>query len=253
MAEEKHIRILEWPKEKAKLEHYFQVDKPCPVSIIFEENPAHVHLKTDPDRPLDVNMDMNLKAVDDIPLCIKICEPICATSNYEIGINLLGSPLASITVNGRTVLAECKDTGEPVNEKECIDFIDADPKKDIKPPYKDKTVTINPLSVSGPFVFSTSGAPAGQMKLKIPDTGLVLLFEQPVNNLELLVTNYGNPTIQFTTFRNNTVLQDTTEIIENRQQIVMLPDGPVDQIHIKGGSNEASLSSVCYIREPIIN
>ena len=253
MAEEKHIRILEWPKEKARLEHYFQVDKPCPVSIVFEENPAHVHLKTDPERPLDVNMDMNLKAVEDIPLCIKICEPICATSNYEIGINLLGSPLASITVQGRTVLAECKDTVKPVPEKECIDFIDADPKKDMTPPYKDKIITINPLSGSGPFVFSTSGAPAGQMKLRIPDTGLVLRFDQPVKNLELLVTNYGNPAMQFTTFRNNTIVQDTTEIIENQQRTLTLPGGPADQLHIKGGSNEASLSSVCYLRQPTIN
>lgn len=253
MAEEKHIRILEWPKEKARLEHYFQVDKPCPVSIVFEENPAYVHLKTDPERPIDVNMDMNLKAVEDIPLCIKICEPICATSSYEIGINLLGSPLASITVNGTTVLAECKDTSGPGADEECIDFIDADPKKDMNPPYKDKIVTINPLSGSGPFVFSTSGAPAGQMKLKIPDTGLDLRFDQPVKYLELLVTNYGNPAMQFTTFRNNAIVQDTTEIIENQHRTITLPDGPVDQIHIKGGSNEASLSSVCYIREPIIN
>lgn len=247
MADEKNIRIVEWPKQKARLEHHFQLDKPCPVSIVFEDDPAYVHLKTDPDEPLDVNMDMdmNVKAVEDIPVCIKLCEPICATSDYEIGINLLGRPLASISVQGETVLDHCEDEQDPRPEQTCIDFIDAEPKNDSEPPYEKGIASFRPEE-ENLLRFVTSGAPAGQMKLAIPESGLSITFSRLVRNLELQVTNYGQEAMEFTTFEDDTLIQEKTEVIENQSKTVFMEKGPVNRVVIKGGSKETMLSSVCY-------
>ncbi len=247
MAEEENVHIKEWPKQKARLEHHFKLEKPCPVSIKFEDDPAYLHLKTDSEDPLDVNMDMdmNVKADEDIPVCIKLCEPICATSDYEIGINLLGRPLASISVNGSTVFDHCEADDQPSADRECIDFIDARPKKDSEPPYVSGIASFSPLQ-DELLAFITSGAPAGQMKLAIPDSGLSIDFSQPVKELELEVTNYGQASMQFTSFMDGSVVQTKDVVIENQQKTVSLEGEPVNRIEIKGGSNEASLSSVCY-------
>ena len=47
-------------------------------------------------------MNMNVTAKEPIPVCIKLCEPICARSDYTIGINIFDNPFASITVRGLT-------------------------------------------------------------------------------------------------------------------------------------------------------
>lgn len=109
MAEEHDVRILEWPKESARLEHRFDTEKPCPVAISFENTPVNVLVATLPERPLDVNMNMNLGVRETLPLCIKLCEPICARSDYSIGITLFDRPIVSITIRGTTRLFNCNE------------------------------------------------------------------------------------------------------------------------------------------------
>lgn len=109
-AEEKNfVHIESWPKEPALLKHQFECETPCPVRIIFEKDPAHVVVMTDPGRPLDVNMAMNLSAKDTIPVCIKLCEPVCANSEYNIGIVIFDRPVATITVKGTTRFFNCRE------------------------------------------------------------------------------------------------------------------------------------------------
>jgi hypothetical protein len=107
MAEEKNVRIAEWPGEPARLEHSFESERPAPVSILFESSPASVRIASAPGEPLDVNMNMHVSARQTIPLCIKLCEPICVRSDYEIGITLFDRPIISITVRGLTRLYNC--------------------------------------------------------------------------------------------------------------------------------------------------
>lgn len=109
MADENIVRIIEWPKEPAHLAHRFELDKPCPVSISFEQTPANVILSTSREQPLVVNMNMNLIAREMIPICIKLCEPICARSEYAIGITLFDRPIISITFKGTTKLFNCNE------------------------------------------------------------------------------------------------------------------------------------------------
>ena len=46
---------------------------------------------------------------DTVPVCIKLCEPICAESKYEIGIEIFDRPVGKITVGGLTRFFNCRD------------------------------------------------------------------------------------------------------------------------------------------------
>ena len=106
------VKIQEWPKEKAKLEHHFQLDKPCPVAIVFEKNPAYIYILTYADKPIYHHINLE-------PVCIKICEPICIDSKYRIEVNFLGRNLFNIGLTGRTVASNCKEKSiRIISEKE---------------------------------------------------------------------------------------------------------------------------------------
>jgi len=77
----------------------------------WPKEPANVVVQTNPDRPFNVDMNMNLLAREVIPICIKVCEPICARSEYTIGIDIFDRPVAAITVKGQTRLFSCKEEG----------------------------------------------------------------------------------------------------------------------------------------------
>jgi hypothetical protein len=99
--DEQLVRIVEWPKERALLDHRFEADAP-----------AHVVVRSD-EQPFQVEMGMNLSARDVIPVCIKVCEPICAESDYTIAIDIFDRPVAAITIKGLTRLFNCGDGGRP--------------------------------------------------------------------------------------------------------------------------------------------
>jgi len=107
--EERNVRILAWPDEAATLEHHFKMEEPCPVRIIFEKEPAHVVVHQPPEEQWDVNMDMNVAVKDVVPVCIKLCEPICARSDYTVKISIFQNPFATIQLNGQTVLFNCHE------------------------------------------------------------------------------------------------------------------------------------------------
>lgn len=109
MAEETIVRIVEWPNEPARLTHRVEQEKPCPVVISFEPTPARVVLSTSREQPLDVNMNMQLSVPQTVPICIKLCEPICARSDYTIGITLFDRPIISITIRGLTRIFNCSE------------------------------------------------------------------------------------------------------------------------------------------------
>lgn len=113
MDEQKNlVTIVGWPeKQRALLEHHFVLEKPCPVSIVFDPAPANVVVQMNTKEPVQVNMNMNMLAREPIPLCIKVCEPICARSDYTVGIDIFDRPVASITVRGQTKFFNCTEEG----------------------------------------------------------------------------------------------------------------------------------------------
>jgi hypothetical protein len=109
MAEEQQVHIVSWPPEPAQLEHHFRQDENVPVSISFENTPARVVIASLVDHPLGVNMNMVLRAPETLPLCVRLCEPICADSNYTIGISIFDRPVITITIRGTTRLFGCRE------------------------------------------------------------------------------------------------------------------------------------------------
>jgi len=95
--EENNVHIVDWPKgQAANLEHHFK-------------DPIPVEVSSPREKPLNVNMNMLLNEKQQVPLCIKLCEPICAESSYKVGITLLGQPFIEIVVKGLTRLFNCRD------------------------------------------------------------------------------------------------------------------------------------------------
>lgn len=58
--------------------------------------------------------ELDLGAKRDFPLCLKICEPICATSRYVISIDIFDRPVALIKLEGETRLEACTKESPPV-------------------------------------------------------------------------------------------------------------------------------------------
>ncbi len=108
MAEETNVRIISWP-EQVRVSHQFEEGKPAPVMVAFDKTPLSAVLSTDPERRLAVDMNMSVRTLNAVPVCIKLCEALCAESNYVIGITLFDRPIISITIRGTTKLANCKD------------------------------------------------------------------------------------------------------------------------------------------------
>lgn len=104
--DESSIVITAWPAEPIKVDHEF--DEPVPLTVGFDETPARVRLSAD-DGPLQIDMGMRLSAEKPVPVCITICEPICARSRYTIGITIFDRPVADITIQGETRFFNCND------------------------------------------------------------------------------------------------------------------------------------------------
>lgn len=44
-----------------------------------------------------------------VSICHRLCEPICAKSDYEVGFKIFGNDVAAITVRGLTRFYNCKE------------------------------------------------------------------------------------------------------------------------------------------------
>jgi hypothetical protein len=64
-----------------------------------------------PKEPATVNatLDSTVTVRGQIPLCIRLCEPICARSEYTIGITIFDRPVATISIAGLTRFFNCQE------------------------------------------------------------------------------------------------------------------------------------------------
>ena len=103
-----NVRIVQWPeKNKAMLEHSFNSEKPCPVSMKFD-SPATIKFDTTPKEPLHVDMNMLLRT-EALPVTFRLAEAICARSDYAVGIQFFDHHVATIRLAGLTKLFNCND------------------------------------------------------------------------------------------------------------------------------------------------
>ncbi len=63
------------------------------VKVIFDKEPANVVVAT----------------AKTIPVCIEVCQPICAQSDYTISIEIFDRPVAVIKLSGLTRIFNCDE------------------------------------------------------------------------------------------------------------------------------------------------
>ena len=240
--DKKDVKIIGWPKESAKLEHEFKMEEPCPVSIYFTKPPANVVIHTSPEKPLHVDMNMKVVAEDTIPVCIKLCEPICADSDYSIGLEIFDRPVGAVTVKGRTKLFNCNDEGP--DKLTCIDFQELEPKIVIREPYPYQGFIFTPLGDK--IVTAMIGEPSGQVKMQFPREGVRIDYPHAVDITEITLNNYANPTLKFSVFSNDTLLDSFEVEIDGEVKIVSIDNDDITAVEISGGDNEASIIEICY-------
>lgn len=103
MPDTSDIRIVAAPEAPLKLSHSVPAENPVPVSLSFGDTQLPVRLGSG-DRPLSVDMRMLLAARKAIPLCLSLCDTICADSDYKVEITIFDRPVATIRLRGRTKL-----------------------------------------------------------------------------------------------------------------------------------------------------
>jgi hypothetical protein len=243
MAEDQNVSVVSWPKEPAGLAHQFDPENPVPVTIRFGETPVRVFVASDPERPLDVDMNMNVTAKEPIPVCIKLCEPICARSDYTIGINIFDNPFASITVRGMTKIGACGEE-PPTNQLTCVNFDRLKVGMTFPGGLDLDGLKFSPLG--GELRAVSFGEPAGRIKLGFADAGLRVDFPQPVEDVRLTLNDYAQPELIITAFAGAAVLTTFTVTINNTVREVAVPASGVTAVTVSGGSNEAALVEVCY-------
>jgi len=241
MADEHDVRIVDWPEKAARLTHTFDLDRPCPVSIRFEDAPARVQVSTS-EQPLKVDMGMAVSASEPIPVCIKVCEPICARSSYRIGITVFDQPVAQIGIQGETRLFNCDEA--PPTKRTCVDFERMKSDIEIAQAITFESLVFIPLG--DPLRTSTIGDPPGQVKIRFPRTGVRVEFPQPSSDVSLEVNNYADPRLDFSVYAGTTLVNQFTRMVDRAVATVELSEFGVTAVEIQGGDNEASIIQVCY-------
>ena len=219
MAEDSTVRIVEWPDE-----------------------PAHVVLATDPALPIGVDVNTRVTVRDDIAVCLKICEPICAESDYRVGISIFNNPFASISVRGITRLFGCADRDRPIET--CVNFDELKEATEYAAPFSHQGIQFSPIG--DPLRVATFGDPVGRMKLAFPSSGIRVQFPRPASRSRITVNNYAGPTLDFAIYSNGNLIDRFSASVNGTVREIGIAHSNVTAIEISGGDNEAALVEVCY-------
>lgn len=243
MADEtKNIKIVGWPEEgKARLEHEFLMEEPCPVSILFLKPPANVVIHTSEKEPLHVDMKMRVSAEDTFPVCISLCEPICADSSYTVGVEIFDRPVGVIRFQGRTKVFNCREEEPP--ELVCVDFSDQKPKQRFTEPFTHHGLRFVPLD--GVLYTTLDGEPAGETKLAFGSPGIRIEFPAPVDFVQLKVGNRGGPTLEFSVFVGASIAYQFSEDLFNETKDIWIEQPGTTALEIRGDNLEGLLVEVC--------
>lgn len=244
MANQKNdVTIVAWPKETAKLEHQFKKGSPCELLVSFQKDPANVVIHTTPETPFNVDMDMKVSVKDTIPVCLKLCEPVCAKSDYTISVNIFDRPVGSVSIKGLTKLFNCYEGHKP--ERTCVDFRE----------QKDGTVIRNELTYYGlkfvplenELLVYSSGEPSGMNKLRFPDEGVKIIFPFPIDRASFSLINHASPLLKFEIYNNEGLIRTIEEEVHDEPKVITVEEEDFTTVIIKGGGNEAALLEVCYM------
>lgn len=248
MAEDSNVRIVEWPKEQdLRLSHGFEDGAPLPVKVGFD-GPIDVNVANGKE-PLDVAMAMEVSARRPVPLCISLCEPICAKSDYRIDIAIFDQPVANIVVRGLTRLFNCDDESPSTPKQRCSDVNDLKEGQE----FPDGLVIENDVKLTpmggGALRVVSFGDPAATQKLAFPATGVRIDLPQPASQLSLTVNCYAGMSLDFVVFAGSAVAEQRTEPFSNEVKTLIFNRNGMTALEIRGGMNEAAVVQVCWSPE----
>mgnify|MGYP000899237718 FL=1 len=238
--EERKVTIVAWPKEAALLEHRFTSDKPCRVSVSFEEKPpAHVVIETSKEKPFFVDMDMKVTPTKTIPVCLKVCEPICIKSDYTIGVDIFDRPVANIKIRGLTRVYNCREEEEKYT---CVDFTEFKPGMVLQSPWVHEEIRYTALGEPPMRIVGLGGAPG----LGFPPGGVRVDFPWPVRDVLMTVACYAGRGLSFYAYADGTLLAQQDAEMHNEVKEVLIEGSGITAVQVKGGGNEASIIRMCF-------
>jgi len=247
MAEESDIRIIAWPDSDLALKHTFEPEQPCPVSVSFEDTPINVRVGSG-EKPLDVDMNMHVEAREPVPLCISICEPICARSEYQITFDIFDQPVGRIVVRGMTRLFNCDDEPKqprPTLEERCVDFTRYKEGQS----FDDRLVVggaeFSPLE-GGALKVVMQGEPAGRSKLLIPETGVLVRLPQPADRIVVTVTNGSDEALEFTAYAGDAAAESVARTVGATPTPIAIAHPGLTGLGIRHGASQAAVVELCW-------
>lgn len=245
MAEDSNVRIVEWPKEQdLRLAHGFEDGTLLPVKVGFD-NAIDVNVSTGND-PLDVSMAMEVSARKPIPLCISLCEPICAKSDYRIDIAIFDQPVANIAVRGMTRLFNCDSEPCAKPEQSCSDVNDLKEGQEF-PAGVTIGNNVRLATMGGGALRVVSwGDPAATQKLAFPASGVRIDLPEAASQVSLTVNCYAGMSLDFTVYAGGTVVEQRTESFANEVKTLVFNRNGMTAIEIEGGMNEAAFVQICW-------
>jgi len=241
--EERKVTIVAWPKEPALLEHRFTSDKPCRVSVSFEEKPpAHVVIETSKEKPFFVDMDMKVTPTKTIPVCLKVCEPICIKSDYTIGVDIFDRPVANIKIRGLTRVYNCREEKEKYT---CVDFTEFEPGMVLKSLWEHEELRFT-TAEGKPMRTVRSGSAPGTTALGFPNEGVRVEFPWPVRDVLMTVDCHAGRGLSFFAYADGTIVAQQDVEIQNEVKEVLIEGSGITAIEVKGGGNESSILRICF-------
>jgi hypothetical protein len=263
---ERVVTIRSWPDEAARLHHAFERDESVPLAVSFEGAAASVNVATAPRRPLRVDMPTTLRADKPVPVCLSLCEPICAQSDYAIGIRLFDEMVVGIRIRGRTVIDDCRrrpqrptadrpppdstDTHRPVplptGEETCFDFTGLHVGHLFPNPLARAGNEVLVSSGTGSVRITDLGLPSEVAKADIPPEGMEIEFAGAVSDVRLTVNNFSGPGLTFDAYSGSTrVIRREESILNDVAEVVLVATG-ITSVRILGSRGESSLVTVCF-------
>ncbi len=239
MAEQENVKISAWPANPARLTHEFG-EAPCPVRIHFEASPARVRLETTTQQPIQLAMGTSLSAKSPLPICIRVCEPICAESDYRVGMTVFDQAVAQVTVRGRTRLGQCDEGKSTV----CVNFSSLTPNTPVTNGVELRGLKFKP--VAGELRVTSAGQPPGEMKLAFDSQGVAIEFPAPANGVVLRLNCHSGAGLRLIIHVASGVSTAHDIAIVNEAKTVPVSEQQVVRVEVVGGNNEASLSEVCF-------
>lgn len=243
MADESDIRITAWPGDPLALRHQFAGDGPCPVKLSFDGAPVNVQVGTG-ETPLPVDMRMDLSARQPVPLCISVCEPICAKSDYTISFDIFDQPVGRILVRGMTRIFNCRDRVEETSEEVCIDFRRRKEGETFPDGVEIGGARFSP--VEGDLAVVSWGQPSGQNKLRFPSAGLRIALPQPASRVAVTLINHFGQSLKVTLLKNGTEVESRVAAVDTAPAEIAFSHPGADGLMISGGGNEAAVVRLCW-------